>query len=137
MTYKKYRLITLKQYRLIMASTIIIMMVLSGWAAVSGYAWLPAPVFIIGIIILGLSRRRVKELRVDEREYSIGTRSFALACTIFSTLAVISGITLIGLGQDTPVLLAIGFTLFGSVVALGIFFYTVKFYLDRKMGGKA
>lgn len=136
MTIKKYGLIKLKQYRLIVVSTLIIMMVLMGWAAVSGNVWLPAPVLAIGIIILVLSRRRVKELRVDEREYSIGTRSIVLACTIFEFLAVISGVTLIALGQNTPVLLAIGFTLFGSVVALGTFFYIAKFYIGRKLSGK-
>jgi uncharacterized membrane protein len=138
MTYKKYRFITLKQYRLIVVSTIIIMMVLNGWAAVSGYPWLPAPVLIIGSIILIFSRRRVKELWVDEREYSIGTRAFTMACAIFITLASISGITLIAFGddQEKPILLAIGLTLLGSVGALGIFFFTIKFYLDRKMSGK-
>jgi uncharacterized membrane protein len=138
MTIKKNRLITLKQYRLIVASTMIIMASLSGWAAHNGYAWLPAPVMIAGSIILGLLRMRVKELRVDERSNSIDEKSMAIAWLIFIFLAGTSGLTLLALGRDTPDFLqAIGWTLLLSGCAIAIFFFIAKLFVSRKMGGKA
>jgi uncharacterized membrane protein len=138
MTIKKYRLITLKQYRLIMAGTLIVMCVLNGWAAFSGNVWLPAPVLIVGSIIIGLSRTRVKELWGDEREYNIAEKAGIYAWLIYMVLAAPSGLTLIVFSHGTPNLsFAIGFTLLGSACALALFFVIAKFYLGRKLGGKA
>jgi uncharacterized membrane protein len=119
-----------------MVSTLIIMCVLNGWAAFSGNVWLPAPVLIIGSIIIGLSRTRVKELWGDEREYNITEKAGIFAWLIYLFLACPSGLTLIVLGRDTPVLLAIGWTLLGSCIALALFFFIFKLYFNRKLGGK-
>lgn len=136
MTLKKYRLITLKQYRLIMASTLIIMCVINGWAALSGNVWLPAPVLIIGSIIIGLTRTRVKELWGDEREYNIAEKAGIWAWLIYLFMAGPSGLTLIVLGRDTPVLFAIGWTLLGSTTVLALLFFIFKLYIGRKLGDK-
>jgi uncharacterized membrane protein len=115
----------------------IIMVLLMGWAAFSGNAWLPAPVLIVGSVIIGLSRTRVKELWGDEREYNITEKAGIFACLIYMFLAGPSGLTLIVLDHDTPGLsFAIGFTLLGSACALALFFFVAKLYLSRKMDGK-
>ena len=112
------------------------MCVLNGWAAASENAWLPAPVIIVGSIIIGISRTRVKELWGDEREYDITEKAGIFAWLIYLFIAAPSGITLMVLGRDTPVMLAIGWTLLGSACVLALLFFIFKLYLNRKMSGK-
>jgi uncharacterized membrane protein len=114
------------------------MFFLGGWASLSGNIWLPAPVFIIGSLIIGLARIRVKELWGDEREYNITEKAGIFAWLIYMVLAAPSGLTMIVLGHDTSVsIYAIGWTLLGSTMALTLFFTLARLYLNRKMGGKA
>lgn len=129
MTYKKYRLIWI--------SATIIMALLVGWAAASGYYWVQVPILIVYIVTVFPLRKRVKEVWYDERNAIIDLRAHSIASLIFVLLSISSGVILLYLSLNAyPDLRPIGLTLVGAGTALGIFYQLARLYISRKMGGK-
>ena len=126
-----------KTYTAIRMVIIIIMAGLIGWAVVNGNALIPVPVIIAAMVILLLFRRRVKEVVVDERVYSIAEKASLIAFRVFGILAAVIGATLVALGWDSSSdLYKIGLTLAYSVCGLLVIYYIAYIYYNRKYSGK-
>jgi uncharacterized membrane protein len=126
-----------KQFTLIRIIVIIIMAGLISWAITSGNALMPIPVVIAALVILLLFRRRVKEVVVDERIYSIAEKASYLAFRIFGIAAAVIGATLVTLGWDSASdLYKIGLTLAYAVCGLMVIYYIAYIYYNRKYSGK-
>jgi uncharacterized membrane protein len=126
-----------KTYTAIRMVIIIIMAGLIGWAVVNGNALIPVPVIIAALLILLLFRRRVKEVVVDERVYSIAEKASYLAFRIFGIAAAVIGAALIALGwESSSDLYKIGLTLAYAVCGLLVIYYIAHIYYNRKYSGK-
>jgi uncharacterized membrane protein len=128
---------SLKTFTRIRIFVLIIMVGLISWAIVSGNALIPIPVVIAAIVIVLLFRRRVREVAVDERVYSIAEKASYLAFRIFGIAAAVIGATLIALGWDSSSdLYTIGLTLAYAVCGLLVIYYIAYIYYNRKYSGK-
>lgn len=126
-----------KTFTTIRIFIIIIMAGLIGWATTSGNAWIPIPVIIAALVILLLFRKRVKEVVVDERVYSIAEKASYLAFRIFGIAAAVIGATLVAIGWDSSSdLYKIGLTLAYAVCGLLVIYYIAYLYYNRKYSGK-
>jgi uncharacterized membrane protein len=125
-----------KQFTLIRIAVIIIMAGAIGWAVNSGNAWIPILAIIAALLILLLFRRRVKEVVVDERVYSIAEKASYLALRIFGIAAAVGVAILVALGQKTPELETVGLTLALSVCGLVLIYCIANLYYNRKYSGK-
>jgi uncharacterized membrane protein len=126
-----------KQFTAIRIFILIIMVGLISWAIVSGNAWIPIPVIIAALVIQLFVRRRVKEVVVDERVYSIAEKASLVAFRIFGIAAAVIGATLVALGwQSASDLYKIGLTLAYAVCGLLVIYYIAYIYYNRKYSGK-
>jgi uncharacterized membrane protein len=128
---------SLKTFTRIRIFVLIIMVGLISWAIVSGNAWLPIPVVIAAIVIVLLFRRRVREVAIDERVYSIAEKASYLTFRIFGIAAAVIGVTLVALGWESASdLYKIGLTLAYSACGLLVIYYIAYIYYNRKYSGK-
>jgi uncharacterized membrane protein len=126
-----------KQFTVIKLVVIIIMGGLIGWAVSNGNYWIPVPAVIAALMVLLLFRKRVKEVVVDERVYSIAEKASYLAFRIFGIAAAVIGATFVALGQGTvPELLPIGLTLAFAACGLVLIYYIAYTCYKRKYSGK-
>jgi uncharacterized membrane protein len=116
---------------------ILLAVALGIWAAETGNELLLIPVVILGTLGLYLLSRRVKEVIVDERGYSIAGKASWLALRVFVALAVIIGAVLVILNREgSPLLFQVGLALLYSVCAMLVIYYIAHIYYNRKFGGK-
>lgn len=97
------------------------------------------PIFtiIIGISIMMVLRRRVKEIVADERNYAIAAKAARLTLQIVTIgMAVVGAILLAVSHGDSAVLTQIGFGLEYATCALLVINYITYYYYNRKMGGR-
>jgi len=88
-------------------------------------------------VVMLLLRRRVREVVVDERVYSIAEKASLVAFRIFGIAAAVIGITLVALGwQSASDLYKIGLTLAYSACGLLVIYYIAYIYYNRKYSGK-
>jgi len=128
---------SVKTLRLYRAIVVIIVAILVGWSVASGNAWIPVPTVIAGIVILFLLKRRLKEVVVDERIFSIADKAAMLAFRVFAILAATTGATLLALNRESDSnFVQVGFTLAYSACALLILYYFAYIVYNRKYGGK-
>jgi uncharacterized membrane protein len=128
---------SLKRYRILTAITLVIVAASVGWAVVNGNAWIPIPIFVAALLILLLSRRRVREIVVDERVYSIAEKASYLAFRIFGIAAAVIGATLVAIGWDSSsALYKIGLTLTFAACGLMMIYYIAYIYYNKKHSGK-
>ena len=126
-----------KTYMLFRLLAIMIIALLGAWARATGNIPVLIPAAIVLFFILFTLRRRVTEVVVDERVNTIAYRASRLAFSIFALLAVIAGITLIYLAEDTSdMLFHVGLTLNYTACALLVFYWLAYIYYNRKLGGK-
>jgi uncharacterized membrane protein len=126
-----------KQFTVIKLVVIIIMGGLIGWAVSNGNYWIPVPAVIAALMVLLLFRKRVKEVVVDERVYSIAEKASYLAFRIFGIAAAVIGATFVALGYEAvPELLAIGLTLAFGACGLVLIYYIAYTCYKRKYSGK-
>ncbi len=128
---------SLKAFTRIRIFVLIIMVGLISWAIVSGNAWIPIPVILAALVIMLLLRRRVQEVVVDERVYSIAEKASLVAFRVFGIAAAVIGVTLVALGwQSSSDLYKIGLTLAYSACGLLVIYYIAYIYYNRKHSGK-
>ena len=80
MSYKKFKL-----WRTII---VIIVAILIGWSAASNHALIPVPAVIASTVIVLLLKRRMKEVIVDERIFSVTDKA---AMLVFRTFVILAG----------------------------------------------
>ena len=68
-----------------------------GYGVSEGNALLPAIAFIIGIVLIALGKRGVKEVMEDERTNRISEKASRRICQIFAMSAALIGTTLIAM----------------------------------------
>ena len=126
-----------KMFTLIRVVVVMIVAGVIGWAVTSGNAVLPVPVAIAGAAILFLLlKRRVKEVVVDERIYTIAGKAVDKTYRIFGMVAALAGATLIAVSKEgSPTLLYIGLTLSYSGCGLVLIYYIFYTYYNKKLGG--
>ena len=128
---------SIKTYTAIRILVVAIMATLTVWAVAQGNALIPIPVFIAAMVILLLFRKRVREVVVDERVYSIAEKAAYFAFRVFVIAAAVIGATFVALGQGAvPELEPVGFTLAYSVCGLMLIYYIAYIYYNRKYSGK-
>jgi uncharacterized membrane protein len=129
MSYKRYML-----FRLL---GVLVLAFLAAWATTTGHLLVMIPVIIvIGTVLFSL-KKRVKEVVVDERVYSVADKASRLAFIIFVILAVIVGAILISLSRTgSPELFPIGLSLAYSVCGLLCIYWIAYIYYNRKFGGR-
>jgi uncharacterized membrane protein len=128
---------SLKTFTRIRIFILIIMVGLISWAVVNDNLWIPILVIIAALAILFLFRRRVKEVVVDERVYSIAEKASLVAFRVFGIATAVIGITLVALGwQSASDLYKIGLTLAYSACGLLVIYYIAYLYYNRKYSGK-
>lgn len=127
-----------RNFKLLRLLVVIILGVLVAWSSAMGNAWIPIPAVLVAVTILLLFRRRVKEITVDERTFSIAYKASRVAFVVFGVGAVALGTTLLALGKSgQPEFRLIGFTLCYAICALALVYSIAFSYYNRKFGGKA
>ena len=126
-----------KRFKLWRTIVVIIVAILVGWSGANNYVFIPVPAGIVGTAIVLLLRRRVKEVIVDERIFSVADKAARLIFYTFVILAGMAAATILALDPERyPDLEQAGFTLAYSVCALLVFYCVAYMYYNRKYGGK-
>jgi uncharacterized membrane protein len=126
-----------RQFTVIKIIVAVVLGVTAAWAATSGNIPILITAMVVFVAMLVLLRRRVKEITVDERVYTVAYRATRLAYMVFVVIAVIVGITLTHLAEDAAdPRFYIGLTLDYSACALVVFYWLGYTYYNRKLGGK-
>ena len=119
----------------------IIGMVIGGVTGVSvalGIWIIPIPVILIGVLMITILRRRVKEIVADERNYTIVEKASRLTLQIAIIGMAASGIVLLTLSHgESQGLTQAGFALEYAACALLVINSLAYTYYNRKLGGKA
>jgi uncharacterized membrane protein len=125
-------------YRFWKLLVVIIVAILVGWAVPSGYAFIPVPVAVIGMGILYIIKRGVKEVVIDERTYNIANRASRMAFQIVTLAMVLIGATLVALSYGKyPGVGPVGLTLIYSAAGLVAVYLISYVYYGKKVGGKS
>ena len=124
-----------KTYVMLRVIVVIIMTFLAAWAVASGNVLVLIPVAIAGIAMMLTLRKRVKEVIVDERVYSISDKTSRVAVRISVALLVVAGAVCITLREGMPQLFQIGLTLTCTACGLLLVYWVSYIYYSRKMGG--
>jgi len=131
MSYKTFRI----WQRVLMAIIAVIIAV----SVVTSNAIIPIllPAVILGMLILIILRRRVKEVITDERVYDIAEKASRLTLQIVGITMAVVGAALLAIGRGGSSMLAeIGFTLEYATSGLLVIYYIAYIYYNRKLGGK-
>jgi len=99
-----------------------------GYGVSEGNALLPAIAFIIGIVLIALGKRGVKEVMEDERTERISEKASRRTYQVFVIGAALIGTTLVALNKHTEV----GYTLAFSACALLLLYIIFYGYYSRK-----
>ena len=117
-----------KQFAIYAALVCAIMGAVVGYGVSKGNALLPAIAFIIGLVLITLGKRSVKDVMEDERTYRISEKVSRRIYQVFVTGAALAGTTLIALNKYTEV----GYTLAFSACTLLILYIILYGYYSRK-----
>ena len=127
-----------KTYRMYKALVVVIIAILVGWAVPTGNAFIPVPAAVIGMVILFIIRRGVKEIVIDERTYNIANRASRAAFQVVTLAMVLIGATLVALSYGNyPEVGTVGFTLIYSAAGFLVVYLISYAYYGKKLGGKA
>ena len=106
---------------------------LVAWAVSEGLAWVPIPAAAVALLIMFLTRRMVKEIVVDERNYTIANQASRITFQVGAVIMAFVGLTLGALSRgdypdlrpyaDTLIYSACGFVL---LYLINILYYTGK-----------
>ena len=113
---------------------IIIVTIIVGISINFGNWYLPVIAIIASWLFLYSSRKRVKEVIADERDYIIAGKASALAMNTYLMLSSIIGIILYSVGRESAVLFNIALTLLYSACFLMVL-YVVLFKMYEKKDG--
>ena len=112
---------------------VVVMGALIGWAVAIGNAIIPIPVALLGLILLYLLRKRVKEVIEDERMHKINEKASKVTLQIFGIVTALLGVILIALSQGSWTdFRQAGFTLAYSACFLLLVHLILYSYYTRK-----
>jgi len=117
-----------KQFAIYAALVCAIMGAVVGYGVSKGNALLPVIAFSIGIVLIALGKRGVKEVMEDERTQRISEKASRKICQVFVMGAALAGTTLIALNKHIEV----GYTLAFSACVLLVLYLVLYSYYNRK-----
>jgi len=117
-----------KQFAMYAALVCAIIGAIVGYGVSKGNALLPVTAFSVGMVLVALGKRCVKEVMEDERTYRISEKVSRRIYQVFVTGAALAGTTLIALNKYTEV----GYTLAFSACTLLILYIILYGYYSRK-----
>jgi uncharacterized membrane protein len=121
-------------FRLLVAVITLTVVVLIGWSIATENAVVPIPAVIVGLVLLYLLRRQVREVVEDERNYKISEKASRFAIQVFALVAAISGVTLIAVStNDSALLREVGLTLAFCSCGILILYLISYAYHSRKI----
>ena len=121
-------------FRLLVAVITLTVVVLIGWSIATENAVVPIPAVIVGLVLLYLLRRQVREVVEDERNYRISEKASRFAIQVFALVAAISGVTLIAVStNDSALLREVGLTLAFCSCGILILYLISYAYHSRKI----
>ena len=118
-----------KQFAIYAALVCAIMGAVVGYGVSKGNALLPAIAFSVGIVLIVLGKRGVKEVMEDERTYRISEKASRRIYQIFVMGAALAGTTLIALNKHIEA----GYTLAFSACILLILYLALYSYYNRRV----
>lgn len=102
-------------------------------AVVLGNVFVPLAAVLIGMGILYLCRRRVKEVIIDERNRRIGEKAARLAFAVYGPAVAVLSAVLLALSRSTyPDLAPVGLTLAYSAAVLVVLYDVLYYYFEKK-----
>lgn len=128
----------IKTYRNWRTALTLIIAALAAVSIATGIAYILIAAVVIGILVLLLLRRKVKEVVEDERTYTIAYKAARLTLSIVGIGMAVIGATLLAFSRDdlsaTPA--QVGFTLLYATCGLLVINLAAYTYYSRKLGGK-
>ncbi len=127
-----------RAYRIWKFITILILVALTIFAINQGIAWIPIPTALAAILIMLLTRRMVKEVVVDERNYTIANQASRITFQASVIIMAFVGVTLGALSRGNyPDLQPYADTLvFGAGGLLIIYIATILYYTGKHGGAE-
>ncbi|MCD6589966.1 DUF2178 domain-containing protein [Candidatus Woesearchaeota archaeon] len=117
-----------KQFAIYAALVCAIMGAVVGYGVSKGNALLPVIAFSIGIVLIVLGKRGVKEVMEDERTHRISEKASRRIYQVFVMGAALAGTILIALNKHIEV----GYTLAFSACALLVLYLVLYSYYNKK-----
>lgn len=125
---KKGEKMNRKQFAMYAALVCAAMGAVVGYGVSRGNALLPVIAFSMGIVLIALGKRGIKEVMEDERTQRISEKASRRTYEVFVAGAALAGTTLIALNEHIEV----GYTLAFSACALLILYMSFYGYYSRK-----
>lgn len=115
--------------------------IIAAVAAVSvatGIVYILISAVVIGMIVLLILQRRVKEVIYDERTYTIAYKAARLTMSVVGIGMAVAGAILLALNRDvlSSTLAQVGFALMYATCGLLVVNLAAYTYYSRKLGGK-
>ncbi len=117
-----------KQFAVYAALVCVIMGAVVGYGVSTRNALLPVIAFSIGIVLIALGKRGVKEVMEDERTHRISEKVSRRIYQVFVIGAALAGTTLIALNKHIEV----GYTLAFSACALVLLYMVFYGYYSKR-----
>jgi uncharacterized membrane protein len=128
MSFRAYRILNLVITMILVALVIL--------AINYGIAWIPIPAAIVAVLGMFLTRRMVKEVVADERNYTIANRASRFTFQGGTIVMAFIGITLSALANNGhPDLSPYADTLIFSACGLFVIYMACILYYSGKLGG--
>ena len=122
-----------KSYTLCQKAVAAAVGIIVGISIVMGNAIIPLAAVLIGMVVLYVCRRRVKEVIADERNYRVSEKAARLTINIFGPFIAVLSVVLIALGRNSyPSLEQVGYTLGYSAAVLIVLYDIFYYYFERK-----
>jgi uncharacterized membrane protein len=126
-----------KTFKIWQRVLLVIIAVVVAISVTTGNAIIPIPTVIIGVVLIIILRRRVKDVVADERVYAVADKASRLTLQIVGiAMAAVGGILLAISRGGSSVLAQVGFTLEYATSGLLVIYYIAYIYYNRKLGGK-
>ena len=128
----------IKTYRNWRTALTVIIAAIAAVSVTIGNAYVLIGAVLVGMIILLILRRRVKEVIYDERTYTIAYKAARLTVSAVGISMAIAGAILLALNRDTISSTAaqVGFALLYATCGLLVVNLAAYTYYSRKLGGK-
>lgn len=125
-----------RTYTILKLVIVIILVALVTLAVNYGIAWIPIPAALIAVLVMLLTRRSVKEVVADERNYTIANRASRFTFQAGAIIMTFIGITMEALNRNGhPELEPYALTLMFSAAGLLILYLLSILYHSGKLGG--
>jgi uncharacterized membrane protein len=127
MTFRAYRVVKLIIVLMLVAVTVV--------SIDYSIAWIPIPAGLVAVLIMLLTRRRVKEIVVDERNYVIANRASRFTFQVGAIIMAFVGVTLEALsGSGHAEFEPYAITLILSATGLLVIYIFSTLYHSGKLG---